>query len=69
MTPAQTRQLRRCILCGSATIATRRLGGLVTAECGDCGAEFEVEFDPPDAPGLRGRIQINRLPPDRRGHA
>jgi hypothetical protein len=30
--------------------------------CRDCGAEFEVEFDPPDAPALKGRIEMIREP-------
>jgi hypothetical protein len=35
---------------------------IVLVTCGTCEAEFEVEFDPPDEPALKGRIEVIRGP-------
>jgi transcription elongation factor Elf1 len=52
-------RIDRCILCRSDNISTtEELERIVTARCGACGAVVRVEFDPPDAPRLRGRIEI-----------
>jgi len=50
--------VRRCIVCGQTRILTTTADRLVRVVCRHCGAEFEVEFDPPDAPALKGRIEI-----------
>ena len=54
--------IRRCILCGSKSILKTTRDEVVRVLCRDCDSEFEVEFDPPDAPHLRGRIEIVREP-------
>jgi hypothetical protein len=52
-------QVKRCILCRSANIAAHlEQERIVTVSCHSCGAAVRVEFDPPDAPGLRGRIDV-----------
>jgi len=33
-------------------------GRTVTVHCQACDAIFEVEYDPPDSPTVRGRIEI-----------
>jgi hypothetical protein len=33
-------------------------GRTVTVHCQACDAIFEVEYDPPDSPAVRGRIEI-----------
>jgi hypothetical protein len=47
---------------GQTRILTTTADRLVRVACRDCGAEFEVEFDPPDAPALKGRIEMIREP-------
>jgi len=37
---------------------------IVTVACRSCGAVFRVEFDPPDEPDLRGRIELIVDPSD-----
>jgi hypothetical protein len=54
-----TNEVRRCVLCHSDDIAARYLRGrIVTVTCRGCGGVVRVEFDPPDEPGLRGRIEV-----------
>jgi hypothetical protein len=53
-------QVHRCILCGASEIDIDREGRFERATCHACGGVFEVEWNPPDAPGLRGRIAIIR---------
>jgi len=51
--------MTRCVLCGSNKIQTSpALGRFVTAACRACGATVRVEFDPPNEPGLAGRIDV-----------
>jgi hypothetical protein len=49
--------VRACLQCGDPSIETRVDGRVVTTICGACLAIFSIEFDPPDAPGLRARIE------------
>jgi len=49
--------LRRCLFCSSTEIETHGAGRVITARCRSCDAHFTVEFDPPDAPDLRARIE------------
>jgi hypothetical protein len=52
-------EVHRCILCRSADIHAETTGDrIVIATCRTCGAMVRVEFDPPDQPGLRGRIEL-----------
>jgi hypothetical protein len=50
-------RVTRCLLCGEAPIAARVNGRFVTTACPACGAILAIEFDPPDEPGLRARIE------------
>ena len=60
--------VRRCILCGATHINATTEGRRVTVHCQACDAIFEVEYDPPDSPSVRGRIEIisRRSGPPRR---
>jgi hypothetical protein len=49
--------VRHCLACGNEMIDTHADGRVVTASCHSCSAVFRVEFDPPDAPHLRARIE------------
>jgi hypothetical protein len=52
-------EIRHCMLCRSTNISTTvEQQRLVTTACGGCGAVVRVEFDPPDDPSLRGRIEV-----------
>jgi len=52
-------EVKSCLLCRSADLATSNEGErVVTASCRSCGAVVRVEFDPPDDPTLRGRIEV-----------
>jgi hypothetical protein len=66
--PLPSYNVRRCILCGAAHINATTEGRTVTVECQACDAVFEVEYDPPDSPTVRGRIEIisRRSGPPRR---
>ena len=46
----------RCLLCGHRPIDTTD-GRIVTASCPACLAVLMIEFDPPDQPELRARIE------------
>jgi len=54
--------VQRCVLCGTTAIFQRRSGRSDLVTCGVCGAVFEVEFDPPDEPQLRARIELILAP-------
>jgi hypothetical protein len=47
----------RCLLCGHADIDVGSNGRFVTTTCHSCQAILVVEFDPPDEPELRARIE------------
>lgn len=47
----------RCLLCGRRPIDTTIDGRLVTASCPACLAILTIEFDPPDQPEIRARIE------------
>ena len=49
--------VRRCLFCGVTTIQTRVAGRFVFARCLSCDTNFSVEFNPPDAPHVRARIE------------
>ena len=50
-------EVNRCVLCGETVLDTNTNGRFVTASCPTCQAVFTIEFDPPDQPELRARIQ------------
>jgi hypothetical protein len=47
----------RCLLCGHTAIDADVNGRFVTTSCSACLAVFVIEFDPPDQPELRARIE------------
>jgi ribosomal protein S27E len=47
----------RCLICGHRPIETKVDGRFVTTFCPGCLAVLLIEFDPPDQPGLRARIE------------
>jgi hypothetical protein len=49
--------VRRCLVCGDAAIDAKIDGRVVTTSCRACSAVLIIEFDPPDEPTLRGRIE------------
>lgn len=51
------RQVNRCLICGGAAIDSRTNGRVVTTMCRECSAVLLVEFDPPDRPDIRARIE------------
>jgi hypothetical protein len=60
-----TRRVKSCVVCGSHQVATRWDDPqTVTVGCRACGCIVRIEFDPPDAPGVRGRIEALFAPPD-----
>jgi len=67
--PLPSYGVRRCILCGATRINAKTEGRTVTVHCQACDAMFEVEYDPPDSPTVRGRIEIisRRSGPTREG--
>jgi len=46
-----------CLLCGHTPIDTTTDGRIVAASCPFCLAVLMIEFDPPDQPELRARIE------------
>jgi hypothetical protein len=56
--PVPAKSVRRCVLCGAKHISSTTEGRFVTVECHACGAMFQVEYDPPDSPNVRGRIEL-----------
>jgi hypothetical protein len=49
--------VRRCLLCGETAIDVKLEGRLTTVNCSACSATLTIEFDPPDRPDLRARIE------------
>ncbi len=49
--------VRLCLVCGDAAIDTKIDGRVVTTSCRACSAVLIIEFDPPDEPALRARIE------------
>ena len=47
----------RCLLCGHTPIEADVSGRFMTTSCTGCGAVLIIEFDPPDRPDLRARIE------------
>jgi hypothetical protein len=52
----------KCIICGRSEILSATFAMRVRVSCRICGAEFQIEWEPPDAPELRGRITLLREP-------
>jgi hypothetical protein len=50
-------RVRRCLLCGNAAIDAQTSGRVVTTTCLACRAVLVIEFDPPDEPTIRARIE------------
>jgi hypothetical protein len=50
-------QVRRCLICGGATIDAKISGRVVRTTCRACHAVLIIEFDPPDNPTLQARIE------------
>jgi hypothetical protein len=46
----------RCLLCRGA-VERECEGRFVTTSCLECGAVLRIEFDPPEEPHLRARIE------------
>ena len=57
--------VKSCIVCGQPEILVTTRDRLIQARCRRCHAVFEVEYEPPDAPDLRGRIELITPPDDR----
>jgi uncharacterized cupin superfamily protein len=55
--------VRRCLLCGHAPVDAGVHDRVVTTSCSSCQAILVIEFNPPDQPGLRARI--DRIPGSR----
>ena len=50
-------RVNRCLLCGQTAIDAKTGGRFVTTSCHTCLAVLTIEFDPPDQPELRARIE------------
>jgi len=51
--------VRSCVICGSHAIESRWISARrVTTTCRVCGRIIRTEFDPPDEPDIRGRIEV-----------
>jgi len=50
-------KVNRCVLCGETAIDRNANGRFVTTSCPTCLAVFTIEFDPPDQPEIRARIE------------
>jgi hypothetical protein len=53
----QSHRVDSCLLCRSKDVAVAVDGRIVTTSCRDCEAVLQIEFDPPDDPGVRARIE------------
>jgi uncharacterized Zn finger protein len=49
--------VRKCLLCGHKDISATGEGRFVTTSCSQCGAVLKIEFNPPDEPEVRARIE------------
>ena len=52
-----TYHVKRCLLCGDPNIDAKRDGRFVRTSCFACHSVLSIEFDPPDEPTLRARIE------------
>jgi hypothetical protein len=50
-------RVNRCLLCGDTAITAEVNGRFVTTSCRVCHAVLIIEFEPPDQPGVRARIE------------
>jgi hypothetical protein len=51
--------VKSCVMCGSHEIEQRwSTERRVTITCTACGRIVQIEFDPPDQPDIRGRIDV-----------
>jgi len=50
-------RVNRCLVCGRGGIDTTIEGRFVTTTCDACRATLKIEFDPPDEPNVRARIE------------
>jgi hypothetical protein len=57
-----THTVSRCLLCGHAAIDAIVNGRFVRTACLACHATLVIEFDPPDQPELRARIECIHEP-------
>jgi transcription elongation factor Elf1 len=51
------RTITRCLICGHQPVTAVQEGRIVTTMCEACGARLAIEFDPPDNPQVRARIE------------
>ena len=49
--------VRRCLLCQHSPVGVTAEERIVTLSCPACNAVLSIEFDPPDQPELRARIE------------
>jgi hypothetical protein len=49
--------VRRCLLCQHSPVDVSTDDRIVTIACPACNAVLSIEFDPPDQPQLRARIE------------
>jgi len=57
--------VKSCVICGSHEIASQWISDRhVTTTCRACGRIVRIEFDPPDEPDIRGRIELVFDPSD-----
>ena len=61
--------VRCCLLCSSTAIDTNTDGRFVTTACSACFAVLRIEFDPPDEPDIRARIERLDEPVEDMPHA
>jgi hypothetical protein len=52
-----TRRVRRCLLCHHVDVEIAVAGRFVTTTCRGCSVVLRIEFDPPDEPSLKARIE------------
>ena len=52
-----SKTVRRCLLCGYKPVDADVDGRFVTTSCPACLAVLAIEFDPPDQPEVRARIE------------
>ena len=55
--PSENGRVHRCLLCGSGDVDATRDGRFVTTECRSCSAILRIEFNPPDDPEVRARVE------------
>jgi hypothetical protein len=59
------RRVTSCVVCGSHDIEARWTGDReVTVTCAACQRIVDIEFDPPDRPDIRARIEVIFDPDD-----